>query len=140
VRPTEEVNLLISSLTNDEDQRQELWAHYLNGNAPSSLASHLEHIQEEDAIEVELQSQLYRLFKAPPSDKLHELLSHFSPIEQSIVCLLALGLSIEQVSGYKRISEVRIRQVISIIRENDCWEELYGIKEEINTRREVRTE
>ena len=133
MEPTDQVSLLISNLTNNEDQRQELWAYYLEGNTESSLASYLAQINKEYDLESEIQSRLWRIVKNPPSEKFHELLSRFSEIERSVVVLLALGLTVAQVSGYKGISEIRIRQVISIIKENDCWEELYGIKETTNT-------
>lgn len=138
--PTEQVSQLISSLTNDEDKRQELWAYYLEGNSTCSLASYLAKMERESSLEEEIQSRLWQIIENPPSQKFSELLSHFSEIEQSIVTLLALGLTVAQVSEYKGISEIRIRQVVSIIRENGCWEELYGIKEKINTGREVRAE
>lgn len=126
---TEQVSNLINCLTNDEDKRQELWAYYLSGNAPSTLASYLEKINKEYSLDSELQSYLWFVIKNPPSDKFYELLSHFSEVEQSIVALLALGCTVAHISRYKGISEIRIRHVISIIRENGCWEELYGVQE-----------
>jgi hypothetical protein len=130
VKPISPVSNLINCLTNDEDKRQELWLHYLSGNDPSTLASHLEKMEQSYTLDSELQSLLWDIFSNPPSDKFKVLLSHFSEVEQSVVCLLALGLTVHQVSRYKGISEIRIKQVVSIIRENDCWEELYGIKKE----------
>lgn len=138
MKPTDQVSQLISALTNDEDQRQELWAHYLSGNAESSLASYLAQINKEFSLESEIQAHLWRIAKNPPSEKFYDLLSRFSEVEQSIVTLLALGLTVAHISRYKGISEIRIRQVISIIRDNDCWEELYGIKETSDTGRKVR--
>jgi DNA-binding NarL/FixJ family response regulator len=138
VKPTDQVSQLISSLTNDEDQRQELWAYYLSGNSESTLASYFAELNKDLSLESEIQSRLWRIVKNPPSEKFHELLSRFSEIEQSIVTLLALGLTVAQVSRYKGISEIRIRQVVSIIKDNDCWEELYGIKETSDTGRKVR--
>lgn len=134
MEPTDQVSLLISNLTKDEDQRQELWAHYLEGNSESDLVSYFIQLNEEYNLESEIQSRLWRVTQNPPSEKFHELLNHFSEIEQSIVVLLALGLTVTQVSKYKCISEIRIRHVISIIKDNNCWEELYGIKKTTNTR------
>lgn len=127
--PTNSVSDLINCLTNDEDKRQELWLYYLSGNEPSTLATHLSKLDQVYSVDSEIQSYLWDVFKEPPSDKFHVLLSKFSEVEQSIMCLLALGLTVSQVSDYKGISEVRIKQVIAVIRYNDCWEELYGIKE-----------
>jgi hypothetical protein len=131
------VNSLINNLTNDEDQRQELWVHYLSGHSPDSFASHLEKQSIESLIEREFQAQLWHILNNQPSPKFTELLSKLSDIEQSIACLLALGLTIGQLSRYKRITEIRIRQVISVMKENDCWEELYA-EEKANRRRAPR--
>lgn len=138
MEPTNQVRSIINCLTNDEDKRQELWLHYLSGNEPSTLETYLNKIDAVYSADSEIQSYLWDIFNNPPSDKFQVLLSELSEIEQSIVCLLALGLTVDQVSRYKGISRIRIKQVISIIRENDCWEELYGIKETSNGRREIR--
>ena len=127
--PTRKVSNLINCLTNDEDKRQELWVHYLSGNSPSTFASCLDKLNVEYSIDTKLQERLWATFKNPPSDKFYELLSHFSEVECSIACLLALGLTVDQVSKYKGISEVRIRQVIQVIRYNQVWSELYGLEE-----------
>ena len=140
MEPTSKVSSLINCLTNDEDKRQELWLHYLSGNDTATFARHLKKMDEEFLLDSELQSCLWDVFKNPPSDKFQVLLSQFSEVEKSILCLLALGLSVSQVSRYKGISEIRIKQVVSIIRENNCWEELYGIKKEAHGRRKVWSE
>ena len=140
MKTQDEVNNLINCLTNDEDKRQELWAHYLSGNATSSLAAYLDKINKEYSVDFELQSRIWHILKNPPSERFYNLLSRFSKVEQSIVALLALGFKVADISGYKGISEIRIRQVIFIIKENDCWEELYGIKETTNTGRKIRAE
>lgn len=124
--PADQVSNLINHLTNDEDQRQNLWVHYLSGHSPESFASHLKKIDIEERIEREVQARLWYVLSNPPSGKFSQLLSKLSDIEQSIACLLALGLTVSELSGYKGISETRIRQVISVMRDNDCWEELYA--------------
>ena len=130
--PTDQVSQLINCLTNDEDLRQDLWVHYLSGHSPSTFAAHLDKLNKEFSSDSHLQNLLWEVFKNPPSDKFRQLLDNFSDIEQSIVCLLALGLTVSELSGYKGISEIRIRHVISVVKEKDCWEELYGVKEKIN--------
>jgi len=132
VTPNNQVSNLINCLTNDEDKRQELWMHYLSGNEPSTLASHLSKLDREYNLDSQIQSYLWDMFKNPLSERFQTLLSHFSEVEQSIVCLLALGLDAGQVSAYKGISIVRIRHVIDVIRYNSIWSELYGIKETTN--------
>jgi len=128
VEPTNQVRSLINCLTNDEDKRQELWLHYLSGNEPSTFASHLNKLDVVYSADSEIQSYLWDIFNNPPSDRFRKLLTEFSDIEQSIICLLALGLNVSQVSKYKGISEVRIRHVIDIIRYNDYWDEYFKQK------------
>ena len=120
------VSQLINCLTKDEDKRQDLWVHYLSGNPTSTFAAHLDKLNKEFSTDSHLQQMLWDVFNNPPSDKFQKLLNNFSEIEQSVVCLLALGLSASELSQYKGISEVRIRHVIQVIRYNGCWEELYG--------------
>ena len=120
------ISNLISCLTNDEDERQELWVYYLSGNDVSSIASYLDQINKEHSLDIELQSRLWFVLKNPPSTKFYNLLSQLSEIERSIVALLALGCSVAYISKYKKIAEIRIRQVISTIKSNGCLEELYG--------------
>jgi len=138
VTPTETVSNLINCLTNNEDQRQDLWVHYLSGNPSTSLASYLNKINKEFSIDTEIQELLWQTFKAPLTDKFNELLTNFSEIEQSVLCLLVLGLSISKISSYKGISEVRIRQLIAVVRYNAIWEEIYGIKETTHGRTKIR--
>lgn len=137
MKATEQVSQLINCLTKDEDKRQELWVHYLSGHSPSSFASHLEKIDREYAVDQELQSKFHDILEHPPSDKFQELLSHLSSVECSIVCLLALGCDVHDLSRYKGISDIRIRQVISIIKEHDCWEKVYA-KETADRRGKIR--
>lgn len=132
--PTKQVNNLINCLTNDEDKRQDLWVHYLSGHSPSSFVSHLNKISKELAVAVEMQ----QILLIPPSDKFYALLSRLSELEQSIACLLALGLTVGQISHYKGISEVRIRQVLEVMKYNSAWKELYGTKETTDRRRTLR--
>jgi hypothetical protein len=140
VSPTDKVSNLINCLTNDEDKRQNLWVHYLSGNPPSSLASYLITIDKDFTLDLKVQDALWRACSDPNADNFQELLVNFSETERSVLCLLALGLAVSEISCYKGISEVRIRQLISVVRYNKCWEETYGTEETINRRREVRAQ
>jgi len=44
----------INHLTNDEDLRQELWVHFLEGNPLNSLEHHLKEVQLKQAIEKDM--------------------------------------------------------------------------------------
>jgi hypothetical protein len=139
VSQTDQVSTLINHLTDDEDQRQSLWVHYLSGHSIESFVSYLEKLSAEELLEREIQVQLWRLLKKSPSDKFTQLLNKLSDIERSMACLLALGLTVDQLSRYKGISEIRIKQVISVMRDNSCWEELYA-EEKTDRRRTLRSE
>jgi hypothetical protein len=138
MEPADKVSSQIAHLTNDEDLQQDLWVHYLSGHPPDALAAYLEKLKLETTIEREIQARLWYVFKNPPSDKFIKLLAQLSELEQSVACLLTLGLTVDQVSKYKGISEIRIRQVISVMRDNDCWEQIYA-EEKTDRRRTPRT-
>jgi hypothetical protein len=135
----ERISCLINSLTNDEDIRQDLWLHYLNGNAVETFQSKLERLIVEYSDYSELQESIWVLIKNPISDSLSDTLeNNFTDYERSIICLIVLGVGIEEISRIKGISEVRIRQSIATIRYNECWEKIYGTQKEPNRRRKVR--
>ncbi len=128
------VNNLINCLTSDEDKRQQLWIHYLNGNPTESFSAYLDKINSESAAERTVQEKLHEFYSSPSYTGFTKLLANFSDFEKSILVLLVLGLSVSKISEYKGISEIRIKQVISIIRDNQCWRQLNGAKKEIDSR------
>lgn len=123
------INSLINSITNNEDLRQELWLHYLDGHDVESFADHFLKLQIEYSDDLSVRQNVWHLIQNP-SNELDEILNHFSDFEKSIMFLITVGYSVEEVSELKGISEVRIRQTLSSIRYNSVWEEKYGIKEE----------
>jgi|GEM_PF-5056844 len=125
----EKVSTLINCLTNNEDLRQELWVHYLSGNSVDTFADHLHRLSLEHSIDEKLRNAVIDAIHNPPSEQLKSVLERFSEFEQSIMCLLALGLNSTEVSGYKKISDVRIRQTIDSIASSPCWKDIYGIEE-----------
>lgn len=116
------VHRLINSLTNDEDHRQELWVHYLSGNATSSFSYQLEQLKLLDEDYNKLQQLVFQLTNSPLSQDLLDIVSTFSELEKSITFWLLLGITIDKISSYKGISEVRIRQIIATIRNHNGWE------------------
>lgn len=127
------VGHLINCLTQNEDLRQELWVHYLSGNTVDSFASRLKQISSDYSEDEIIQASIWSYIYNPPSDKFSSLLDEFSDFERSVVILLSLGLSTTQISKYKGISEVRIKQTLSSIRYNKVWETYYGFKAKSNT-------
>lgn len=117
---------LINRLTTDNDERQELWVHYLENSDISALSDYLAEIRKNYSEEQLLQITLWRHVENPSDLNLQWLFDNFTDLEQSIIRLLILGATIAQISGIKNVGVARIRHVISIIRENRCWEELDG--------------
>jgi hypothetical protein len=134
VTPSEQVSNLINCLTNDEDQRQELWVHYLSGNPVESFASHLKQLRLDYEDDVVVKKSLWTMMYNPPSPMFFKFLENFTEFEKQVIALLMLDLDIPKISQYKGISEVRIRQAVASIRYNSCWENYYGTKEESNRR------
>lgn len=140
VRSPESISKLINSLTKDEDIRQDLWVHYLNGTPIEQLNTHLVKIKAEYSEDLELQKSIWDLINNPPREELYNLIQNsFTDYERSIICCLMLGLTSSKISEIKGISQVRIRQTIATIRYNQCWEEFYGTKEEPDKRRKIWT-
>lgn len=121
MKPTDQVSNLINCLTNDDDLRQDLWVHYLSGNTVDTFSMHLEKLHTEYAEDEQLKAAIWNLITNPPSEKLQSVLIHFTDFERSIICLLMLGLTPDNISSVKGISQVRIRQSISSIRYNRIW-------------------
>lgn len=118
----------IDRLTDDEDMRQELWLHYVSKNSVNSLADKLTNIRKENSLHEKLEQALMHVHSNPPTDSTIVFLNNFSDFEQSIMFLLLMGFSMEEVSEYKGISCIRLNQCISTIRSNSAWEQ-YGLKE-----------
>ena len=122
------VGQLINCLTQNEDLRQELWVHYLSGNPIESLTSRLQEISNDHTEDANIRANIWYLLQNPVTDEFLHFLSNFSEYEKSIITLLLLGLTIEQISQHKGISQVRIKQTISSIRYNGAWEHFNGLK------------
>jgi hypothetical protein len=126
---------VINNLTSDEDLQQELWVYYLSGNSQDSLPTHLEDLIKRAKEPEELKQVVYHLMIAPANQHLSDLIASFSPLEQSVICLLVIGYDIASIAHYKGITEVRIRHLISVIKANSKWDDFqkvhYGIKETI---------
>jgi hypothetical protein len=124
---------VISCLTSNEDDRQDLWVSYLSGTPLDALTVKLETNRQESEENSLLETAAYQIMSELNNSDLIALISKFSILEQSIMLYLAYGLSPEAISRYKRISYIRIQQIISTIRSNSSWESyLDGIKEKIH--------
>ena len=109
----------INTLTDNEDYRQELWAAYLSDNKHLSLQLELIKLRNQE-IE-EFRHNIHYLIENPPQKEFRQLLESFDGIERTILYLLVLGYNIDDISEYKGICVVRIKQVISRIRISKRW-------------------
>jgi len=100
--------------------------HHINGNQPSTFAQKLTSIRHEHDKQERFMHALSGFFIDPPSSKLIKLLDSFSDFERSIMFLLLLGFSVNDVSEYKGISCIRIKQSIASIKKHTVWKE-YGV-------------
>lgn len=116
---------LINQLTTDNDERQELWLHYIQNSDISALTAYLSKIRKTFSEDQLLQITLWRKVNCSSERDLLELFDHFTDLEQSIMHLLALGATLEEISGIKSIKVARIRHIVSVIREHEVWQK-YG--------------
>ena len=129
MKKLEKVSQIINCLTNNDDLRQELWLHYLDGNSLESFSSHLKKISQDHESDAKFRLNAWQLIKEQPSESFFNAVESFTDLERSVMCLLMLGLSTEQISNYHGISEVRIKQLIATIRYNPIWDSYHGTKE-----------
>lgn len=117
---------LINHLTTDNDERQELWVHYLENSDVTALSEYLTQIRKQYSEDRLLQITVWRQLENPSDFNLQWVFDHFTDLEQSVIQLLILGVSLRDISSIKNIGLMRLRHIVSIIRENPAWEELDG--------------
>lgn len=123
---TAEMVSLINHLTTDNDERQELWVHYLENSDITALSEYLAQIRDSYSEEQLLQITVWRKLENPSDFNLQWVFDHFTDLEQSVIQLLILGVSLQDISSIKSIGLMRLRHVVAIIRANPAWEELDG--------------
>lgn len=112
---------LINSLTEDEDLRQELWVHYLSDRSSPSLHDRLDVLRISQKVTCDNQYLLGAFVSRPLSDAASYAIEILEPVERHIVYLLALGLSPLEISKYKGIGEIRVKQAITSIQASPTW-------------------
>lgn len=120
---------LINHLTTDNDEQQELWLHYLENSDVSALSEYLTQIRKQYSEEQLLQVTVWKKLDNPSDFNLQWIFDHFTDLEQSIIRLLILGVTLQQISSIKNIGLMRLRHVIAVIRENPAWKELDGTED-----------
>ena len=122
------VSAKVAKTTSDSDYSQALWLHYLEGNPVDSFQQHLEFLKREASKYEVVKQKLEQLSSHPPSPVIIEFISNFSEYEQSIMYMLMLGLTLQQITEYKAVSMVRLQHIISTIGSSKNWEN-YGVKD-----------
>ena len=126
---------IINDLTKDDDYRQELWCQYLSGAPITILNDTLTDIKKNSECYARLQEAIWITYKNPPSPELLDFLSNFTEFERSIMFLLMVGLSADEVSKYKDISTIRVMQVVSTIKNNPVWKDKWPLKDASQTKK-----
>lgn len=121
MKTTETVSF-IDRLTTDRDEQQELWVHYLENNDLSALASYLSQIRKQYSEEELLQVAVWKQIKCPSDFNLQWIYDHFTDLEQSVISLLVLGVSLSDIANLKAIGVNRLRHIVFIIQQNTAWE------------------
>lgn len=118
----------ITSLTQDEDEQQQLWVHCLEtGNDDvDALSRHLDRIRQQFSEDELLQITIWRRISNNKDFDLLGLFDQFSDLEQTIMRLLAIDATLQEISGITEIGVVRLRHVISVIREHEAWKKFNG--------------
>jgi hypothetical protein len=113
----------IDSLSNDEDCRQDLWISYLE-DPYLELSGTLTNIQDTRKIDDLIVQNLITNITVSPTNETMLLLDSFTELERSVMILLILGLTKEQISRYKMIEMLRLQQMINNISAHPAWENL----------------
>ena len=125
----QDVLVLINSLTDDNDYRQDLWVHYLSGFPTQSFSSKLEEIHKENIENQRIADSIWYLLNDAGYCEFRELLKEFSELEQSIMCLLAMGFTIPEISRYKTLSIIRVQQVVTTIKNHSKWDSKWHLND-----------
>jgi len=118
----------IETLSQDEDERQDLWVAYLEDPYFDLSSRFIEIKNRNDANDIIL-SNLINYLQSPPTSEMLELLDNFTDLERSVMILLVIGFTKEQVSKYKMIEMLRLQQMINNISTHPIWEKTLAKKE-----------
>ena len=114
-----QVQAQIERLTNNEDFRQDLWVAHLSGQ--QQLPTILKTIKKQHYKNEEFQ---HLLSNFTMSDGLIQLLDNFHDIDRSILHMLIIGYTINEISDHCGTSTVRVQQAINVIRKHSVWSKL----------------
>lgn len=132
----QEIMLLINNLTDNKDHRQDLWVHYLSGNSKASLSQYLKTIRSYEDSEIHrVADTVCWLLHYHGEYEFQLFLEGFSELEQTIMCLLAIGCSVQEISQYRNLSIIRVQQVVTTIRNHSKWENKWHLNDISQTKK-----
>lgn len=123
------INLHINKLTRNDDYRQELFLKHLEGLSVDEFPTYLESLKQADQQYLEKKSLVWGFLNNPISETLANILVLFTNTEQKVICMLALGYEIDEISDQLGISKVRVHQMLSSIRASKEWDKLWHLRE-----------
>lgn len=112
---------LIQDITNDEDHRQELYLYYLSTNSEESIDIRLSQIEKRHNIEDKIQIDDKTLMNIANMDY---IVDNFSDIENMVLCMIMLGMSVDDMALYMSVNINKINSIILSIKNNDIWTNL----------------
>ncbi len=112
----------IESLTNNEDHRQDLWVAHLDGQ--HHLPSVFQDIQEQHKKTEDFQHRLYHYATSERTACMIQLLDNFNNTERSILYMIILGYSVNDIGDHHGTSRVRIQQALDVIQKHSVWNKL----------------
>ena len=123
---------IINQLTSNEDLRQELWVHYLEGASVCSLPSIYKDIEQNIHALEHLERTYLEQSHGPHWTTLSQT---FTDSELSVILLLTAGHDIITISRYNGMAEVRLRQMVSVIQSHKVWEEIWPSKQDLQIKK-----
>ncbi len=114
---------LICTLTENEDERQDLWVNYLEAGNSLILEVMVKKLQTGTKINKIIASKLKQIPFNPDLLEISAIVDGCSELEQEIIFLLVLGLSAEDIAEHRNIPLPRLQQIISTIRSDPKWKE-----------------
>lgn len=123
-RTKKQVNEFINGLTANEDFRQDLWVNYLTYNNLDTLKTRARQLELEEML-CEKSIDLINEFGAQNVfTKYPDLVNNFTQFEQTVIFLLLVGFSVQDISDYKNISIIRVKQAIHTIKQSKIWDSI----------------
>jgi len=111
---------VISNLSNDEDDRQELWLCVLEGIPLCCLNKQLKQINEEKRI----RDSIGRVIDVVNPKADNEFWDSFTDLERDIMLYFVLDFTFSDIAAMRGLSKNRVSCIIRGIKKNDAWKKM----------------